>query len=274
MPVTAGACRLCTRQRTLMLREIGRDVTLREANRYGQQLSFADMTHRNGTGRRSKPTAGRRADPVPPVAPVGHRQLVLFDVVHDLHAGIRHGFPPPQHPGIAAHLQRVVAEQADRHGWSRTVRERTLRGARILLGIQDTPGAPINASAVDQLATIGVCVPTVRQVLDAAGMLHEDRTPVVERWFTHRTTGLPEPMRAELSVWFDVMRNGSTTPSRRRARAAATIYAQLDFALPALRAWASDHESLKEISREDSLAILRAAGTARATLIGGRRSIF
>ena len=274
VPVTAGACRLCTRQRTLMLQTTGRDLTLREANRYGQQLSFVDMVRRNGTGRRNKPTTRRRVDPVPPVAPVGHRQLVLFDVVHDLHAGMHHAFPPPQHPGMAAHLQRVLGEQADRHGWSKTVRERTLRGVRILLGIQDTPGAPVNASDVDQLATIGIGVPTARQVLDAAGMLHEDRTPVIERWFTHRTTGLPEPMRAELAVWFDVMRHGSTTPPRRRPRAASTIYSQLDFAMPALRAWATDHDSLREISREDFLAILPPAGTPRATPIGGCRSIF
>ena len=144
---------------------------------------------------------------------------------------------------------------------------------RILLGIQDTPGAPVNASDVDQLATIGIGVTTVRQVLDAARMLHEDRTPVIERWFTHRTTGLPEPMRAELAVWFDIMRNGSTAAPRRRPRAAATIYAQLDFAMPALRAWAANHESLREISREDFLAILPPAGTPRATLIGGCRSV-
>jgi hypothetical protein len=256
-----------------MLREVGRDLTLREANRHGQQLSLADLVHRNGTGRRSRPVA-RRADPASPVAPVSHRQLVLFEVVHDLRAGMRRGFPQPPHPGMTAHLERVVGEQAVQYGWSKPVQERTLRGVRILLGIQDTPGAPINASDVDQLATIGIGVPTVRQVLDTAGMLVEDRTPVIERWFAHRTAALPGPMRSELSVWFDIMRHGSATAPRRRPRAEGTIYTQLDFAMPALRHWAGEHESLREIGREDFLAILPPAGTPRATLIGGCRSIF
>ena len=274
VPIAAGACRLCTRQRTLMLQTTGRDTTLREANRNGQQLSLADLVHRNGAGRRTKSTPKQHAESAPAVAPVDYRQLVLFDVVHDLRAGMRRGFPPPQHPGMAAYLQRLVGEQAAQFGWSKPVQERTLRGLRILQGIQETPGAPINASDVDQLATIEIGVSAVRQVLDTADMLREDRTPTIERWFAHRASALPEPMRAELSVWFDLMRHGSTTPPRRRPRAAGTIYSQLDFAMPALRAWAAEHESLREISRDEFLAVLPTAGTPRATLIGGCRSIF
>lgn len=276
VPVTNGACRLCTRQRTLMLRLAGRDITLKEANRHGQQLFFVDMVHRNGTGRRRP---ANRGEPVPtqaalPPRPVTYRQPVLFEAVRDLSRGLRHGFPPPQDTTVETYLLQLADEHANRYGWGRTTRERTRRGIRILLGTQDTPGTAIKASEVSQLATIGIGAPTVCRILAAADLLDNDRQPTIERWFAHRVAELPEPMRAELQVWFDIMRHGSTSPPRRHPRAESTIYSQLDFAFPTLRIWARDHQSLREIGREEFLAVLPASGTPRATLITSCRSIF
>ncbi|WP_281905480.1 hypothetical protein [Phytohabitans aurantiacus] len=59
-------------------------------------------------------------------------------------------------------------------------------------------------------------------VLAEAGMLDEDRTPTIERWFDRRIADLPQPMIKELRIWFEVMRHGSTTPPRRRPRADET----------------------------------------------------
>jgi hypothetical protein len=171
-------------------------------------------------------------------------------------------------------LSQITREHTARYGWNKSMTERTQRGIRILLGTQDTPGAPVRASDVIVLAAIGIGAPTVLGVLSEAGMLDDDRTPTVEAWFNRRIADLPARMREELRIWFDVMRHGSITYPRRKPRATSTIYTQLDFALPALRVWGQRHESLREISREDFLAILPASGTPRATLIGGVRSIF
>ena len=81
-------------------------------------------------------------------------------------------------------------------------------------------------------------------------------------------------MRRELGVWLEVMRNGSTTPPRSRPRSDETIRAQLAFALPILRLWAADRDSLREISRADVLAALPPSGHPRATTVQGLRSIF
>src|SRR5207249_2715934 len=62
-------------------------------------LFLADLIHRNGTGRRFK---RKPAEVPPPPRPVAHRQLVLFDLPRDLHAGLRSGFPPPPDPGLEA----------------------------------------------------------------------------------------------------------------------------------------------------------------------------
>ncbi len=85
---------------------------------------------------------------------------------------------------------------------------------------------------------------------------------------------LPAPMRQELGIWFDIMHNGSTTPPRSRPRSETTVGSQLRWALPALRQWAVQHESLREIGRDDVLAVLPPSGTPRACMRQGLRSIF
>jgi hypothetical protein len=230
-----GVCRLCLRQRAYIRQFLGLEADLVEATREGHQLFLADLIHRNGTGRRFE---RKPAEPLaPPIQTVRDRQLVLFELPRDLHAGLRNGFPPPSDPGLDAALSQITREHAARYGWNKSLTERTLRGIRILLGTQDTPGAPVKASDVAVLAAIGIGAPTVLGVLSEAGLLDDDRTPSVEAWFDRRTADLPASMREELRIWFDVMRHGSTTYPRRKPRATSTIYAQLDFALPALRVW-------------------------------------
>ncbi|MGH2659392.1 MAG: hypothetical protein ACRDHS_06945, partial [Actinomycetota bacterium] len=142
------------------------------------------------------------------------------------------------------------------------------------LGVQHTPGAPIRESDVMALSQIKVSARGVADLLAEAGMLEEDRVPAIVRWFEAQTAELPEEMRRELGVWFEVGRGGSPTPPRFRPRSDQTIKNQLRFALPALRVWGRNHASLREISREDVRAVLPASGGARSTMLQGLRSIF
>jgi hypothetical protein len=105
-------------------------------------------------------------------------------------------------------------------------------------------------------------------------MLNDDRTPPIVRWFGVQIANLPEAMRHELGVWFAVMRAGSSIAPRMRPRAEATIGSQLRFVLPALRQWASAHTSLREIGRDDVLAVLPPSGRPRSCMLQGLRSIF
>ena len=89
-----------------------------------------------------------------------------------------------------------------------------------MLGIQDTPGAAIRRSDVALLSQIKYSAAVVADVLAEAGMLDEDREPAVVRWFRAAIADLPAPMRHELGVWFDIMRNGR--PSRRGPSLALT----------------------------------------------------
>ena len=172
-------------------------------------------------------------------------------------------------------LDRAARDHAARHGWtkSRTVQAR--QAIRILLGLQDTPGAPVNASEVTALARIGFAVQPVLDILTAAELLHEDRDPPVAAWFARQITGLPAPMISELRIWFDVMHRGSSRAPRRRPRSPVTIRPHLSWAMPALRAWAAGgHQSLREISPAEVIAALPSGGTPRATRGQGLRSLF
>ena len=175
---------------------------------------------------------------------------------------------------MEAAFAQFVRDHAAAHGWAKNYTATIQRAIRIMLGIQDTPGALIRRSDIMLLTRIKHSAATVTEVVAAAGMLDDDIEPAVVRWFNAKTAGLPEQMCRELGVWLDVMCNGSTTPPRSRPRSDDTIRAQLAFALPVLRAWAATCDSLREISRADVLAALPPSGQPRATTVQGLRSIF
>jgi hypothetical protein len=274
LPLDAGgACRLCRKQRTRMLRLEGR-LTLADANRHGQQLFLADM-FRAGHGPNAK-ASRRPAAPVTQteIRPANHQQLVLVEWPSDLATGVRHGFPPLPDLQLAQALHNVAREHAARHGWSPSTTEPVQRGIRILLATQDTVGAPIRESEVMPLSRIGISARSVLDVLDAAGMLEPDREPAIVGWFSAQIGEFPAEIQHELLVWFDVMRNGSSSPPRSRPRADPTISSQFSFARPALRSWATSHNSLREISRDDLHAVLPPSGRPRASMLIALRSIF
>jgi hypothetical protein len=185
------------------------------------------------------------------------------------------GFPPPPDPLLEAALTQFVTDYAAQYRWPKTKADRTRRAVRILLGIQDTPGALIRRSDVALLSRIKHSAAVVADVLAEAGMLEEDRDPPIVRWFAAATATLPAPMCEELGEWFDVMRNGSASPPRRRPRAVNTIKTQLGWSLDSLKAWAgSGHESLREIAAADVTAVLPTDRLGRYTTLQGLKSIF
>ncbi|MEV0446249.1 hypothetical protein AB0I84_46095 [Streptomyces spectabilis] len=264
-----GLCRLCRRQAALV-RTTRRNTAADEANKHGQQL-FIVGTFRQ---RRHRPTPRATRAILPPGYPVTHRQLVLMNPEWDF----KRGSTSPAEPRdqvLATALLEAAEEHATRYGWSRTRKVEARTAIRILLGLQDTPGAPIKASDIMNLARAGIAGQPVIDILKRIGMLEEDREPSVTRWFHEKVAALPEPMASELHIWMTVMRDGSDTPPRRRLRSPVTIRFQLNHALPALTKWADEgHTSLREIARADVLAALPDGGTPRSAVGQGLRSIF
>jgi hypothetical protein len=112
-------------------------------------------------------------------------------------------------------------------------------------------------------------------VLDAAGLLIDDRTSRVENYFASKTAGLPAPMRAELETWLHVMLDGSTTTPRQRSRDPQTVRLHIVGIADILNRWASGgHTTLAEITPEDVRAALPERGSHRNWAEYGLRSLF
>ena len=273
----SGHCRLCRKQRSLIAKLTGQRpsrLPYGEAVKHGHQLFLAGMWHvETGAGK-----IPYRKKTIPPdmsvLRPVNHQQLVLFDWPRDLKAGLRNGFPPPPDPQLEAAFHQLAREHAERFGWSPGKAERVQRGIRVMLGIQDTPGAAIRRSDVQQLSRIKHSAATVADVIAAAGMLDDDIAPAVVRWFHANTRDLPESMRQELTVWLDIMLHGSATPPRRRPRSHTCISNYIRWAMPTLRLWAESHKSLREVGRDDIVNVLAPKGLPRSTVLIALRSIF
>jgi hypothetical protein len=272
-----GACRLCRKQRSRaikinQLRSNLPDVTTTSSA--GQQLFFADMFLLDG------PRIGHRGKQPPRPSlpdvdlPTAWRQEPLFAWPRNLRVGRQHGFPEPPDPQILYTVLGRVDAHGARHGWTASHTSNVRGAMRILLGLQQTPGAPIRASEIRDLAQLGYSVPAVTAVLTDTGMFDDDLDPPIVTWFVSQTAQLPAQIRAELGVWFDVMRNGSPTPPRRLPRREATIVNQLSTASPTIRHWASHHASLREVTRDDIKAALPAGGWQRSLLLQAFRSIF
>jgi hypothetical protein len=263
-------CRLCRRQRTHITDNIWGPVE--DAIRHGHQLFFADMFTRVG---QHTPYRARTTAPVIVARrPVHHRQLTLLDWPRDIDNGRRRGFPDPPDEQLAAFLLDWVDQRAASHGWHPSHAMSVRRGVRILLALQDTPGAPIKGSDLVWTAQLGLSTPALADVFSSAGFFEEDREPAIVGWFTTQTADLPPDMRRELAAWFEVMLNGSTTAPRRKPRSPNTIRNQLHYALPSIRDWAHRCDSLREISREDVHDALPASGAPRVLMLTGFRSIF
>ncbi len=278
-----GVCRLCHKQATYA-REPGQPWDPIAANRHGQQLFFADMfTTPKSRTHRPDPRIEHTPPPAPPPPPPAEphwltprdHQPALFPTKPDLAAHGRTGLHQRAHPDDVAPLEAIARELAATHRWSNRQSRDAIIGVKIMLGIQDDGRAPIRASEVEALRDIDLPVWSVLEILSTAGALIEDRTPHIDTWFHERVDVLPEPMTHELAIWFDTKKNGHNTPPRTRPRSHITIQLQLDWALPALRAWASiGHTSLRTITREDILNTLPAGGPERPRVGQGLKSIF
>lgn len=288
-------CNLCDRQMSIDL-----GATLEEANAGGQQLYFANMPWqptriRWGNVRRvdkpsPKPNPRNlhrdRADRSGTIEfyPVEDVQLALFDMPRDLvnwaadaqQQGLLTSERPPEppHRQMAAFLDAAVLDHARRHGWPRSTIFRTQRSMRVLQLMQDTAGAMLLATDAIRLQEIGLTALPVIDVATAAGVMLDDRQPAIHAYVEATIASLPDPMRAEVREWFDVMINGSTTPPRRKPRDQQTIRLYLRWAMPALTTWAEQgHTSLREITSNDVRAVLPSAGNPRSTMGAGLRSI-
>jgi hypothetical protein len=264
-----GACRLCYLDAARRRR---RDEQWEFTTRYGQQLSFADM--RRKAGRRRQGATPRERRPLGDY-PVRHRRQVLFAMAPDLVAGARGGFSEPKDPELVRYLDHYLGDYASSHGWGVSTTGRTRQGLRILCALQDTPGAPIKATDAMRLPSIDLPADPVLVVLEAAGMLEDDRPSTFGPWLDSKIDGLPPAIVHELQLCAEVLLHGNPTPPRMRPRPRKTVQATIRHLLPAVQGWVEQgHASLREITRHDVFAALPASGAPRASMVSALRHLF
>ena len=265
-----GACRLCMAQARLM-QEPGRALDLAGANRHGQQMFFANMQFHQSRTPRLKPKPGRGGPKR--FTPVTWRQLTLFELEPDRDLVKERALAADSE--LIQYCKEAVREHAAKFGWSKRQSNDVIRSLRLLQVLQDTPGAKIKASEVLQLPRYDGNISSTLDVLAAADMLIDDRVPNVERYFAGKTANLPEPMKAQLEVWLEVMLNGSSTAPRQRSRDPQTARIHIMGIAPIIQAWAdAGHQSLAEITAEQVRAALPKSGPRRNWAQSGLRSLF
>lgn len=268
----ARACRLCFEQ-ARSVQEPGRAVDLAGANLYGQQLFLANMRFGRPRTPRLKPE-GRRSRPTPTgFRPLPWRQESLFWMDPDPAVVRERAFDADS--DLIRHCSAVVRDHAARHGWSRRQTNDVIRSLRLLQVLQDTPGAKIRATDVAQLPRYDGNITSTLDVLAAADMLIDDRISNVERYFAAKTAHLPEPMKAQLETWLEVMLDGSSSAPRQRSRDPQTARIHIMGIAPIIEAWAeAGHQSLAEITPEQVRAALPPSGSRRNWAEYGLRSLF
>jgi hypothetical protein len=285
------ACRLCWEQARTH-RKPGRAVDLADA-RWGQQLFFANVqSSRKAPRRRLEPSPTRRGPRgsggqrrrLPRLSEVAHgqrfspvpwTQLVLFELELDPTAVAAVAMMADTE--LLRYCDEVVRDHAAAHGWTPKQTNDVRRSIRLVQALQHTPNAKINATDVLRLPDLkgNVSAQSTLEVLGAAGLLVDDRTSPVERYFNAQVAGLPAEMTVQLRTWFDVMIDGSRTAPRRHPRDPATVRLHIRALAPILRVWASQgHDSLADIDRGDIVAVLPERGPRRHLTEQGLRSLF
>jgi hypothetical protein len=287
------ACRLCWEQARLR-QQSGRAVDLAEATRCGQQLFFANVqSSRQAPRRRLEPPRGARASrpgggqhkrPLRRLSqvasgqrfnPVPWTQLALFEP--ELDPAVVTALAASADGDLLRYCDEVVRDHAAAHGWSRKQTNDVRRSLRLVEVLQHTPNAKICASDVLKLPSLqgNVSAQSTLDVLAAAGLLIDDRTSPVERYFIAQVDGLPAAMTTQLRTWFEIMINGSPTTPRRHPRDPQTARLQIYAMAPILRRWAAQgHDSLVAIGRDDIVAALPARGARRHLVEQALRSLF
>ncbi|MFE6531008.1 hypothetical protein ACFVMA_18910 [Streptomyces rochei] len=229
-------CRMCWQQRSRMRRASG-DPHLSYARALEDgfvQLSFAN-TRAQERHLLPAPAPAAPVAPHPLPAPHRHRQLTLFPApARVMTAGLHGRFPQPPDPWLAGRLCEELTTWARTHGWSLRAASKTRHGLRIVLALQETPGARVPASLIYQLTDIDLPAGRVHAFLTAHDFAEDDRTRSIDAWFARTTAHLPQPVIGQLAHWLTVRVNGHTSPPRSQPRSPTTVRHQLRFALPVL----------------------------------------
>ncbi|WP_413752420.1 hypothetical protein NRF20_09725 [Streptomyces sp. R-74717] len=281
MPVNQdyGYCRLCKAQATWAIKAAG--VTgeaasimpfLRQVRH--QQLFFANMQRpRNGgppVGKEGRRVLKPRPVPEPVQLRTPWAQLRLAEAPRVL-SRYDHRRRDLTNPtlDLARRRARTIGEA---RGWTRWVTLEVNRALVILLS-GHLPGEKIRYSEMfDGLRHFGLNIKRTAEVLGQLDLLDDDRIPAFESWLERKLDGLTDGIRQDAEDWIRTLRDGGP---RSRPRDLSTVWTYLNEARPVLLDWSARYDHLREVTRDDVLAVRdQLEGAKRHHTLSVLRSLF
>jgi integrase len=260
-------CRLCWLQAGIAA--TGRRITPADFARAGryQQLSFAGTTRLGHSSPRPAVPAARRPQP-----PAGGTQLQLPIPGESLHFDKRHWVASALTSPALAQARHIAAELAETRGWNARIVIETGRALAVVLA-GHTPGDLIAWSALSPvLHSRDLSVTRAAEILDLAGLLHDDRISSFTTLAARRLAQLPAPMAADVGHW---LRTRSEGGPRSRPRDEHTVRQNLNRVHPLLLEWAGHYTHLREVTAADvTAAIAPLTGSLRRQTLTALRSLF
>lgn len=282
-PIRTQYCRLCWAQARAQARESGDVRWAAIPSRHlghvrHHQLFFANMASMRGAKTTPPRMQGQRGRPKKePPAPTGRPTSTWFQPF--LFDGIRRDYTRfdeeadahPENPWLVwgNYLAHRIGEA---RGWSRGVRSGVQRGLRILLSPHVDGDVVFYTAMFDALRRLNLSCDRTADVLTEMGILVDDRRSSFEDWLDGKLDGIAPGIARETEAWLRTLRNGGP---RREPRSIGTVWQYARIVRPVLLDWSQRHDHLREISREDVLAVLDVLhGAARQSTLIGLRSLF
>ena len=245
-----------------------------------QQLFLADL-HRPKAAPSAAPrrrgVKGRPVKVPPPLAGRPGRNGVQLALLPDLPRSYRpdrvdlRATATPDNPWLAwaLHLAHLAAES---RGFDPAVHRALNRNLVILLATHVEGDRVRTSQFHHMIRRHGGALVHVIDVLAAMDVLHDDRPPVFDTWLAAKIEGLTPGIAEPARCWANVLRHGA---ARRRARSPNTAVSYFNSVRPALLAWSSTHDHLREITREDIVEFLDSlAPIPRTDALSALRSLF
>jgi hypothetical protein len=269
--VRKGHCRLCWLQAGVAA--TGRRITPADVALAGrfQQLSFAGMSRLGGTGQATA-AAAAAARPPPSAGPAAGTQLELRGPGESRHFDARHWVASRIDGEALTLTRRIASELAETRGWNARIVIETGRALAVVLA-NHIPGDMIAWSGLSPaLHSRDLSVTRTAEILDLAGLLHDDQVSSFTTLAAGRLALLPAPMAADVGHW---LRTRSEGGPRSRPRDEHTVRQNLNRVLPLLLAWAGHYTHLREVTAADVTAATGPlTGSLRRQTLTALRSLF
>ena len=221
------------------------------------QLFFDRMKLRRSESP-ARPHGRRRGrPPEAPPAPAGPPrvrgvQLALFEVRRDFTRFDESTDVDLTNPWLAWAMW-LAYRRGEARGWSRHVRFAVRRGLTIVLSGHAAGDRVRWSELFPAMRALDIGTERVAEVLQEMGVLIDDRRPAFEDWLERNLDGLAAGIRVDVESWLRTMHDGGP---RSRPRDPVTVQKYMGFVRPVLLDWSARCDHLREVTREDVVAVL------------------